>query len=85
VRTILDHWWLTGPWWEPATPLLVRAPDADRDPGEAVVIGPGAADLDDEQELWRVEASPGDGRGLVVVELCCSLATARWTLARRYD
>ena len=44
VRSVLAHWWETGPWWE-ATDLT--GPEA-------------SGVHDDERELWRVEAvAPG--------------------------
>jgi len=44
VRSVLAHWWETGPWWE--------APDLTAPEATGV--------QDDERELWRVEAfTPG--------------------------
>ena len=69
VRSVLAHWWETGPWWEtPAT--------AD------VTSGGGVPD--DERELWRVEAV-APGRSSVIVELAHFWSTGRWTVAAILD
>jgi hypothetical protein len=73
VRTVLAHWWETGPWWE--------APE----PNDSAVTGPEATGVhDDERELWRVEAV-APGRSSVVVELAHFWSTGRWTVAAVLD
>jgi len=64
VRSVLAHWWETGPWWQTAE------------------VTEGLAD--DEREMWRVEAAAA-GRAVVVVELCHSRSTGRWTVAAVCD
>jgi hypothetical protein len=64
VRSVLAHWWETGPWWQTAE------------------VTEGLSD--DEREMWRVEAAAA-GRAVVVVELCHSWSTGRWTVAAVCD
>lgn len=45
--------------------------------------GPGLEDP--ERELWRVEASPGRGAGVSVVDLCFDWRAGVWSLARALD
>src|SRR3954468_1544008 len=55
VRTVLAHWWETGPWWEAAEST------------DSALTGPEPTGVhDDERELWRVEAV-APGRSSVVV------------------
>ena len=69
VRSVLAHWWETGPWWRTADLA---------DPAQTGRV------QDDERELWRVEAV-APGRSPVVLELSHSWSTGRWTVAAVLD
>lgn len=72
IRAVLAHWRETGAWWE--------KPDADA----GVALCAPSSVVDDEREMWRVEAA-APGRSPVVVELAHSWTTGRWTLAAVLD
>jgi hypothetical protein len=69
VRSVLAHWWETGPWWQ-------AADITDGSLTEGV--------HDDERELWRVEAV-APGRSPVVLELAHFSSTGRWIVAAVLD
>ena len=69
VRSVLAHWWETGPWWETQA---------------AADVASAGGVQDDERELWRVEAV-APGRSSVIVELAHSWSTGRWTVAAVLD
>jgi hypothetical protein len=69
VRSVLAHWWETGPWWETQATSDVTSVGGVQD---------------DERELWRVEAV-APGRSSVIVELAHSWSTGRWTVAAVLD
>jgi len=69
VRSVLAHWWETGPWWETQAAADVTAVGGVQD---------------DERELWRVEAV-APGRSSVIVELAHFWSTGRWTVAAVLD
>jgi hypothetical protein len=90
VRDVLGHWSQRRPWWREALD-----PREDVDPGEWSVDGDGArvvgslrtaADL--EQDVWRVEASPGRLHQAGVYDLACEGrgdAPGSWRLLRVAD
>lgn len=78
VRSVLAHWWETGPWWEAPEP-------SDSAPSDSALAGSEAVGVhDDERELWRVEAV-APGRSSVVVELVHFWSTGHWSLAAVLD
>jgi uncharacterized protein DUF6504 len=88
VREVLGHWHERGDWW---AGRAARAVHGDEMVAEA---GGGVAVLDQERELWRVEASPGQVFGTGVYDLSrtvpgsgCGAAQERaeWRLARVTD
>ena len=78
VREVLDHWLLTGAWWQ--TAALTRLTSGESSTGDEPVGG-----LDDEREFWRVEAAPGRYGARAVVELCHVLASGSWTVTAVLD
>ena len=44
-----------------------------------------AGAVDDEREMWRVEAAATRGGGIAVVDLCFAWTTGRWTVAAVLD
>jgi hypothetical protein len=77
VREVLDHWLRSGAWWQSAA--LTRLTSGESS------TRPGAVNLDDEREFWRVEAAPGRSGARAVVELCHALASGTWTVTAIHD
>jgi hypothetical protein len=86
VREVLGHWHERGDWWSGRAARAVHG-----DLGDAVAdAGGGVAVLDREQELWRVEASPGRVFGTGVYDLSRAVPGSaheqvEWRLARVAD
>ena len=70
VRAVLDHWVVTGSWWEGG--------------GEKQWEGASAVE-EDERQFWRVEAAVGQGGGLAVVDLCHAVSTGTWSVHDLFD
>jgi hypothetical protein len=81
VRGVLAHWVETGAWWRSAAAGAVTGaadPTDDTVPSSVALV-------EDERELWRVEASAGRLRDTGVFDLCLDLTAGAWTLARALD
>jgi hypothetical protein len=76
VRDVLSHWVETDAWWRAQRPADPAGP-----------AGPvGSADgLDDECELWRVEATAGRVHGTGVFDLSYDVVQGSWALVRTMD
>ena len=76
VREVLIHWVESGAWW--------RSPVAPQNhpSGE---VSPAPAHIDDEFEVWRVEASAGRLSGTGVFDLGFTWSRGSWTLLQALD
>ena len=83
VREVLTHWMESGAWWRsaaspaPSPPGAVAASIAD--------ITSGDITIDEELEVWRVEASAGRLHGTGVFDLGFTWSRGSWTLLQVLD
>jgi hypothetical protein len=77
VREVLTHWVESGAWWRGTTAPVSLPSDPD------TISGPDA--IDDELEVWRVEASAGQMYGTGVFDLGFGWTRGSWTLLQALD
>lgn len=84
VREVLSHWVETAPWWRGAAARSVLGLGADSSPGQpsSTLL---ASTVDDELEVWRVEATAGRERGTGVFDLALAWSSGSWTLVQALD
>lgn len=72
VRDVLGHWRERRSWWSSASVRMVHGESAPVDGSSAGAAGGHVliADLAQEQEVWRVSASPGRSYPAGVYDLC---------------
>ena len=73
VREVLTHWLEGGAWWRSAACASPPSPGA---------VG---GSIDDELEVWRVEASAGRLHGIGVFDLGFTWSRGSWTLLQVLD
>ena len=78
VREVLIHWMESGAWWRSAAS---PAPP----PPRAVTVSSGDLTIDDELEVWRVEASAGRLHGTGVFDLGFTWSRGSWILLQVLD
>ena len=82
VREVLTHWVEGGPWWRsPARSV----PDPDTARLDTASPAPTLLTIDDELEVWRVEASAGRIHGTGVFDLGFVSSRGSWTLLQALD
>ena len=82
VREVLTHWVESGAWWGNSS----RDSLSSATPGAvAIDVDVAAVTLDDELEVWRVEASAGRVHGTGVFDLGFSWSRGSWTLLQVLD
>lgn len=85
VREVLDSWVETGAWWRSSA--ISRIHGLAEDSSSPVSTGPVsvAGLVDDECEVWRVEAAAGRESPRGVFDISFAWATGEWLLLGAHD
>jgi hypothetical protein len=91
VRGVLGHWRERRAWWTGRAARVLHGQDTSSGPADLPGGGVRVA-LGEEDEMWRVAASPGRAAGHGIYDLCRSSASAEsdptsggWRLLRVAD
>ena len=87
VREVLTHWVESGAWWRGPAARSVLGLDTSTGEASPAPAPPGAVtmSIDDELEVWRVEASAGRMHGTGVFDLGFAWSQGSWTLLQALD